>query len=166
MSNQNNLYPEITNEPLINQPQTYPPKYTPPATQVQPNYNQPTYLHQANQPFPNYNHPQNNQGFQQIPQIPPPAQPVQPVYQNQGYQPPKDQGFSPSGSLHCPYCGRWTESIPRKVAGGVTYLWCFSLFLLTGIGCVIPFCVDGCRDTVMMCVVCQGVKARITANCC
>lgn len=92
----------------------------------------------------------NNQGFQPS---------------NQGFQPSENQGFAPS-NLHCPFCGRWTESFPKKAAGSVTYIWCFTLFLLTGIGCCIPFCVDGCKDTLMVCVICQGVKARIAANCC
>jgi hypothetical protein len=40
------------------------------------------------------------------------------------------------------------------------------LFIFTGICCCIPFCVDSCQDTELVCVVCQCVKARQEANCC
>ncbi len=92
----------------------------------------------------------NNQGFQQ---------------NNQGFQ-PNNQGFEPNGKLHCPFCGKWTESFPKKIAGGVTYAWCICLFFFTGIFCCVPFCVGGCKDTQMVCVVCQQAKARIPAKCC
>jgi hypothetical protein len=48
----------------------------------------------------------------------------------------------------------------------VTYLWCVTLFLLTGVLCCVPFCVNGCQDTLLVCVICQRGKTRIKANCC
>ena len=166
MSNSNNPYPDLSTQPLIQaQAPPPPPRINNPPPQYAP-YNQQGYP-AANQTFPVYSPPQSynpppqqqpNQGFQQgIP----PNQGFIP--NNQGFQ-PNNQGFAPNGpngQLHCPFCGRWTESFPKKVAGGVTYIWCFALFLLTGVFCCIPFCVDGCQDTQMVCVICQGVKARI-----
>ncbi|MFM7857506.1 MAG: LITAF-like zinc ribbon domain-containing protein [Flammeovirgaceae bacterium] len=54
----------------------------------------------------------------------------------------------------------------RKVPGGVTWIWCFGLFIFTGICCFFPFCVDSCQDTELVCMNCQCVKARQEANCC
>lgn len=179
MSNSNNPYPDLSNQPLLAQAQPPPPR----ANNYQPPNNIPAYNPQGypaqnqvlQQPYlpPNQAYPQPNQGFRQGNQgfqANQGNQGLQPN-NNQGFQPnnqgfqQKNQGFSPNG-LHCHFCGCWTESFPKKVAGGVTYIWCFALFLLTGIFCCIPFCVDSCQDTNMVCVVCQGVKARIEANCC
>lgn len=162
----NNLYPDISDKPLLLTQNPPPPP--PRANNLPPN------------PQGNYIPPYNQQGYAAANQTFPPYQPVpqqqlpqgfQPAIQapsNQGFQPINGQGHhpGPGGQLHCPFCGRWTESFPKKTAGGVTYIWCFALFLLTGIFCCIPFCVDGCQDTLMVCVICQGVKARIEANCC
>jgi len=70
------------------------------------------------------------------------------------------------GRLICPICRQETGSLTRKVAGGVTWIWCFGLFIFTGICCFIPFCVDSCQDTELVCMNCQFVKARQEANCC
>lgn len=173
-NNSNNLYPDISTQPLLlNQAPPPPrPNQLPNSQQVPSNaplYNQQGYS-AANQTFPIYaQQNQPNQAYQPPTQgFQPNMQPVNPTGpSNQGFQPNNGgQGFAPNGQLHCPFCGRWTESFPKKQAGGVTYIWCFALFLLTGIFCCIPFCVDGCQDTLMVCVICQGVKARIEANCC
>lgn len=175
MSNSNNPYPDLSTQPLLTQAPPPPPRtnnYQPPNNV--PAYNPQGYSAQNqvfHQPYlpPNQAYPQPNQGFQPN-QANQAFAHQQPGFQpnNQGFQ-PNNQGYSPNGpngQLHCPFCGRWTDTFPKKVAGGVTYIWCFALFLLTGIFCCIPFCVDGCQDTNMVCVVCQGVKARIEANCC
>ena len=142
MSNSNNPYPDLSTQPLIKAqppppPRSNNPQYAPYNQQGYPGANQtfPAYF-----PPPSYNPPQQqpNQGF---------------IPNNQGFQ-PKNQGFppnGPNGQLHCPFCGRWTESFPKKVAGGVTYVWCLALFLLTGVFCCIPFCVYGCQDTQHRC---------------
>ena len=85
--------------------------------------------------------------------------------QNQGYLPVGGQGYIINGHM-CPFCRRETGNIQSKQPGGVTWIWCFALFLCTGLCCCIPFCVDSCKDTVVVCQVCQGVKGRIEANCC
>lgn len=146
-----NPYPDVSNQPFIANQAPPPPRQQNPYNQLPPGgYNQGF----ANQGYaPN----QGNQGF-----VPAPN-----PYQNQGFQPNNNQGFSPNtGRLACPFCRRETENFPKKAPGGVTWIWCFALFLFTGICCCIPFCVDSCQDTLMVCVVCQGVKGRIEANCC
>lgn len=64
-------------------------------------------------------------------------------------------------NVNCLLCRRETSSITRKTPGGVTWIWCFVLFVVTGICCCIPFCVDSCQDTEIVCVNCQTVKSRI-----
>jgi hypothetical protein len=178
MSNHsNNPYPDISTQPLLLAPQ--PPR---PNQPVYAPYNQQGYA-ATNQTFPAYQPPLPNQGYIPSNQTAPsnqgfqqnnggqgfqPNQPIPPIppIQGQGFPPNQGQGYGPNGQLHCPFCGRWTDSVSKKAAGGVTYIWCFALFLLTGVFCCIPFCVDGCQDTMMVCAVCQGVKARIEANCC
>lgn len=162
MSNQNNPYPDVTDQPLLNNQQGY--------TQNQ---------NQGYVPPQNYN--QGNQGY--VPSTlyinidnnyrpPPPPQQTNPYNQGynqggQGFIPNQGgQGFIPGRGLMCPICRRETDNFPRKVPGGVTWIWCFGLFIFTGICCCIPFCVDSCQDTELVCVVCQCVKARQEANCC
>lgn len=167
MSTPNNLYPDLSNQPLLAQPPPAKANYSQP--NPQPNYvAPPPYNYQGyaatNQTFPVY--------VQSAPQPVQLGLQPQQTLPNQGFQPngqglvPNGQGFGPNGQLHCAFCGRWTDSFPKKLAGGVTYIWCLALFLLTGVFCCIPFCVDGCKDTLMVCVNCQREKARIEANCC
>lgn len=159
MSNQNNPYPDV-NQPFIN-------------NQGQ-GYNAPN--NQGYNPPPNYVNnyqggtPQTNIGNNYQPPPPPPNNnyPYNPNYANQGFIPNQGgtiwsnsgQGFIPGRGLMCPICRRETDNFPRKVPGGVTWIWCFGLFIFTGICCCIPFCVDSCQDTELVCVVCQCVKAR------
>ena len=61
--------------------------------------------------------------------------------------------------LGCPFCGCQTQTVFMKKAGNVTYLWCFCLFILTtGILCCVPFCIDSCKDTHLVCVRCKNSK--------
>jgi len=80
-------------------------------------------------------------------------------YNNVGYIPAPANYIAGSG-LICPFCRRETDSFPKKSPGGVTWIWCFALFLFTGVCCCIPFCVDSCQDTELVCLTCQQVKAR------
>lgn len=150
MSNQNytnaNPYQPINNA------------YAPPQQPRNP-YNQPPASYHPFPPPPNYPNqpyvPPNNQPYL------PPNQAYQPV--NQGFQ-PVNQGFiygNPTGMLMCPTCQRETGNITIRAPGGVTWIWCFALFICTGICCCIPFCVDSCKDTVYRCAACQGVKGRV-----
>ena len=143
--NENQTEPLLNNNPYP-QPSSYPPPPPPPPPNQGFNPNQ-------NQGF----NPNQNQGFN--------------PNQNQGFNPNHNQGFNPNQNgghgMICPVCRRETDNFPRKVAGGVTWIWCVVLFILTGIFCCwVPFCVDNCQDTQMVCVVCQATKATIPANCC
>lgn len=126
-----------------------------------------------NQGYNNQPYNPNNQGYNPNP----PLNPYQNHNANQGFNRNQEyngnQGFIPPpvpfippAGLVCPLCRKQTTSVVRKVAGGVTWIWCFILFIFTGVCCCIPFCVDNCKDTEMMCAVCQSPKARINANCC
>jgi len=93
---------------------------------------------------------------------PPPQAPAQqgPMIINLG-----NQGSS-DGSP-CPTCAKDTGNLPRKTIGCVAITWCFVLFFLTGgMAFCYPLCVDGCKDTELVCVRCQTVKSKVPANCC
>jgi len=133
------------------------------------NYNNAPPPPRANNPYNNYQ-PGNfngNPGLYVPPNQPNQGYPVnQPYIPNQGFIPGNNPGFIMGAGLMCPCCRRETNNFPKKVAGGVTWIWCFGLFIFTGICCCIPFCVDSCQDTELVCVACQTVKGRIEANCC
>jgi len=103
------------------------------------------------------------------PQPPMMMAPVQPMY-----QPPPQQGptiitiqdnDNHSGSP-CQFCGTNTGQIVRKKVGCVAIAWGVCLFWFTGFLCCIPCCMDGCKDSELVCVKCQQVKNTIPANCC
>jgi hypothetical protein len=138
------------NEPLLGNYQQPPP---PPQVYAQ-QPGQPVYY--ANpinyQNYPQQPYPQNNLAPRNI------VYPQQPILQPQmGY------GLPPS---QCVFCRRDTESFSKKIPGGVAWMWCFGLFLFTGVFCCVPFCVDSCHDTQLLCVGCHGVKTTIESNCC
>jgi hypothetical protein len=55
----------------------------------------------------------------------------------------------------------------RHSAGCVTYSWCVCLFCFTGFfGFWIPFCIDSCYDTEVMCSRCGFVKGVVPGDCC
>ncbi len=73
--------------------------------------------------------------------------------------------YSTNG-LNCPFCMKQTQSVQKKTAGSVTWMWCCCLLVFTGLFCCVPFCVDSCKDTEIVCAMCQGTKSKIEANCC
>ena len=91
---------------------------------------------------------------------PPPQQQAGPTIITIG-----DNNSGGSGST-CLTCGKDTGQIARKKVGCVTIAWCICLFLWTGWLCCLPFCIDSCKDTELICVKCQQVKQKISANCC
>lgn len=66
----------------------------------------------------------------------------------------------------CQFCGTSTGQIVRKKVGCVAIAWGLCLFWFTGILCCLPCCMDGCKDSELVCVKCQQVKNTIPANCC
>ena len=67
----------------------------------------------------------------------------------------------------CPTCGRDTSTLTRKVVGGVALAWfCCMLWTLGWTGlCFMPCRIDSCKDTELVCMRCQTVKQKISANC-
>lgn len=74
-------------------------------------------------------------------------------------------GNNSNGGTNCPSCGHETGNLPRKKVGCVAISWCVCMLFTTGC-CWIPLCMDGCKDTELVCVKCQTVKSKIEANCC
>ena len=118
---------------------------------------------------PAYGQPMMQPGYQQ-----PMMQPVmQPAYMP---PPPQQQGptiitignNNNSSGSPCQFCQGDTGNITRKKVGCVTIAWCICLLFTVGAYglCVIPFCMDSCKDTEILCVKCQQVKTKIPANCC
>jgi hypothetical protein len=62
-------------------------------------------------------------------------------------------------------CGFDGQSTWRQAAGCATYGWCICL-MLTAVCCWIPFCIDSCYDTEVICTRCGQIKAVIPARCC
>jgi hypothetical protein len=121
----------------------------------------------GNQPMFNnqnmgYGNPQQPMMFAPPPPpvyYPPQNQPQQIILINGG-------GNNQSNGANCPACGTSTPNIPRKTVGCGTITWCVILFIATGFLCCIPFCMDGCKDTELVCSKCQMVKTTIQANIC
>jgi hypothetical protein len=69
--------------------------------------------------------------------------------------------------MDCKMCGYNGPSNWRQSAGCATYSWCVCLFCFTGIfGFWIPFCIDSCYDTEVMCARCGFIKGVVPADCC
>lgn len=66
----------------------------------------------------------------------------------------------------CQMCGKKTTHIARKKMGCVAWGWVCCLLWTTGFFCWLPCCMDGCKDTELVCVSCNNVKTNIQANCC
>jgi hypothetical protein len=68
---------------------------------------------------------------------------------------------------YCECCSMKTENVKRSRVGGVTFMWCCFLLLLTGgILALVPFCCEDCKDTEIICQKCLNVKTKIDATCC
>jgi hypothetical protein len=105
------------------------------------------------------------------PVMQPMMQPMQPMYM----QPQQQQAQGPTiitiknddnDGSPCQFCGQSTGQIVRKKVGCVAIAWGLCLFWFTGILCCIPCCMDGCKDSELVCVKCHQVKNTIPANCC
>jgi hypothetical protein len=92
---------------------------------------------------------------------------MQPTYM----QPPPQQGptiikidDNKNEGTPCKFCGTNTSQIVKKKMGCVAVVWCICLF---GVAlCFLPCCMDGCKDSDLVCIKCQQVKNTIPANCC
>ena len=71
-----------------------------------------------------------------------------------------------NGGMNCQFCGTSTGQITRKKVGCVAILWGLCLLWFTGFLCCLPCCMDGCKDTELVCTKCQQIKQTIPANCC
>ena len=92
---------------------------------------------------------------------PPPPAPAGPTVITVG-----GGGNSGGDGSPCPSCAKDTGNMPRKKVGAVAIIWCVTCFILGGGICsLIPLCTDSCKDTEIVCVRCQTVKSKITANC-
>lgn len=104
-------------------------------------------------------------------------QPIQPMYGGAGFvQPPPAPvntgptiinigGNDSDNGPKCPNCQKHAGQIPKKKIGCTAILWCICL-LPTGFLWCLPCCMDGCKDTELICTACQTVKNTIPANCC
>ena len=103
------------------------------------------------------------------------GQPMQPMYGQPMMPPPpmvqqgptiiKIDGGNNSGT-NCQFCGTNTGQIVRKKVGCVAILWGLCLLWFTGFLCCLPCCMDGCKDSEIVCTKCQQIKQTIPANCC
>ncbi len=102
----------------------------------------------------------------------PGMQPVQPMYMQPPQQHPQGPTIITLGNHNydngtpCQFCGTATGQIVRKTVGCAAIAWGLCLFWFTGFLCCIPCCMDGCKDSELVCVKCQQVKNTIPANCC
>ena len=102
-------------------------------------------------------------------------QPVQPVMQpmmQPMYMPPANNGPTiikidndNNNGSPCQFCATNTGQIVRKKIGCTAIAWGIFLLWLTGVLCCIPCCMDGCKDTELICIKCQQVKSTIPARC-
>lgn len=95
----------------------------------------------------------------------------QPAYGAPGYGAPQGPTVihisnDDNDGTPCQFCGTNTTHIIRRKVGCVAIAWGCCLFYFTGILCCLPCCIDGCKDTELICVKCQNVKSTIPANCC
>jgi hypothetical protein len=119
---------------------------------------------------PMYGQPMMQPGFQQ-PMMQQQPMYQQPMYQQPMYQ-PQQQGptiihiDNDGDGAPCQFCSTNTGQIVRKKVGFVAIAWGCCLLYFTGILCCLPCCMDGCKDSELICVKCHQVKNTIPANCC
>lgn len=68
--------------------------------------------------------------------------------------------------VECPSCKQRVNSVPDSRAGKVAWLWCFTLFVFTGICCCVPFMVDGCKNVQQRCPNCNEIIKTDYVTCC
>lgn len=69
-------------------------------------------------------------------------------------------------SMPCRMCGYDGMSTWRQAAGCATYGWCVCLFCFVWPLFWVPFCIDSCYDTEIVCSRCGQVKHVLQADCC
>jgi len=85
---------------------------------------------------------------------------IQPNYPNQPQQPYHPLNTQVVGTL-CPVYNKMTANYTKKDIGNITWIWCFALFIFTGVCCWIPFVCDSCKEDQIKCSVCHIKKATI-----
>lgn len=81
----------------------------------------------------------------------------QQVYIQQQQQPTAVYlGGFPEHSIQasCPYCRNTAATVTQKKNGAMTWVSCFVIGLIFWPLCCVPFCVEGCKDTVHNCSAC------------
>lgn len=68
--------------------------------------------------------------------------------------------------MPCRMCGFDGMSTWRQTAGCAAYSWCVCLLCFFWPLFWLPFCMDSCYDTEVICSRCGQVKGRIQADCC
>ena len=63
-------------------------------------------------------------------------------------------------AMTCPNCRAQIQTAVDYEAGSKTWLWCFVLFLITGVCCFLAFLIDSCKDAVHRCPSCQTIVGR------
>ena len=63
-------------------------------------------------------------------------------------------------AMTCPNCRAQIQTAVDYEAGSLTWLWCFVLFLFTGVCCFLAFLIDSCKDAVHRCPSCQTIVGR------
>lgn len=68
--------------------------------------------------------------------------------------------------MPCRICGYDGMNIWRQSTGCALISWAICLFCSTGFFCWVPFCIDSCYDTEVVCSRCAAVKNVVKADCC
>lgn len=84
------------------------------------------------------------------------------VNENGGHGgPPANNYMAPNGTSRCLVCNIDTPSYSTKGFGTKAYVWAGVLCLFTGCCCWIPFVIDDCKETQILCSKCNNKKANI-----
>uniref|UniRef100_A0A1I8FVK1 LITAF domain-containing protein n=2 Tax=Macrostomum lignano TaxID=282301 RepID=A0A1I8FVK1_9PLAT len=122
-------------------PQSYPPQQQP--QQQQPQQQQP----QQQQPQQQQPQSQHQQQQQTVVNIQTASLPTATAYKLGRYPVP----------LTCPYCSSYVNTLVTYSPGSFTWLICFLLCIFGfALCCLIPFCVDSCKDAHHSCPNCRG----------